>query len=289
MRRTTLVLLLSLFTILFWSSQCSSQKESQQENKTYSNTNSEKTFNIAIYNGCGIDGVADKIRIRLSNDGYKVVKVDNWKDKKGKDDFTVRVSSVIYGRQTIKGDAEKLAQILSIRFVDFRPDIMPTNIDIAILIGREFVNRIDEKTEKMITDWSDAYVLFTPPPDTFKDGIFIDLSNHSITLVRGGNIIKQYPCATGIENPTPTGEYTITVKLVHPTWYWQGKAIPPGPENGLGTRFLGISKKGYGIHGTNEPESIGRNASHGCIRMNNADVEELYELVNVGDKVLIVE
>ncbi|MGQ9706439.1 MAG: L,D-transpeptidase family protein [bacterium] len=289
MRTTAIILIFSLFALLFSASNCTSQKETPQENKTNFATIEEKSLNVSIYNGCGISGIADKLRVRLSKENYKIVKVDNWKDKKGNDDFSVRVSQIIYARETIKDDAEKLAKTLSIRFIDFRPDIVPTFTDIIILIGKDFTNGIDEKTEEMIANWSNAYVIFTPPPDDFKSGIFIDLSNHSITLVRGSTIIKQYPCATGIENPTPTGEYTITVKLANPTWYWQGKAIPPGPDNGLGTRFLGISKKGYGIHGTNEPESIGRNASHGCIRMNNADVEELYELVNVGDKVMIVE
>jgi len=289
MKKSALVLILSLFTVLFWSSHCSSQKEAPQENRTSSDTGKEKAIKISIYNGSGKEGVADDLRLSLSTEGYKIITVDNWKDKKGNNDFTVRVSQIMYAKESAKSEAEKLAERLSIRFVDSRPDIVPEYTDIAILIGKDFGNGIDEKTEEMIKNWSDAYVVLTPPPDTFKDGIFIDLSNHSITLVRSGNIIKQYPCATGTENPTPTGEYTITVKLVNPTWYWQGKAIPPGPDNGLGTRFLGISKKGYGIHGTNEPESIGRNASHGCIRMNNADVEELHELVNVGDKVLIVE
>jgi lipoprotein-anchoring transpeptidase ErfK/SrfK len=63
--------------------------------------------------------------------------------------------------------------------------------------------------------------------------------------------------------------------------------VPPGPSNPLGTRWLGLSVKGFGIHGTNVPQSIGKNASHGCIRMRNSDVEELFELVQVGDAVEI--
>ena len=68
----------------------------------------------------------------------------------------------------------------------------------------------------------------------------------------------------------------------------KGRVVPPGKANPLGTRWLGLSKKGYGIHGTNAPGSIGRNASHGCIRMRNRDVEELFELVAVGDMVELV-
>ena len=65
--------------------------------------------------------------------------------------------------------------------------------------------------------------------------------------------------------------------------------IPPGKANPLGTRWIGLSRKGYGIHGTNNPRSIGRRASHGCIRMRNRDVEELFEMVAVGDRVEISE
>ena len=61
--------------------------------------------------------------------------------------------------------------------------------------------------------------------------------------------------------------------------------IPPGKANPLGTRWLGLSRKGYGIHGTNQPRSIGWRASHGCIRMRNPDIEELFELVRAGDVV----
>lgn len=268
---------------------CGNQKGVYSENNTKSADERTGEIDIGIFNGCGIDGLADKVRLKIQREGYKVVKVDNWKDKKGNDDFSVRVSQVMYANPRFREDAEQLAQMLSIRFVDFRPDLMPSYLDIALLIGKDFEGDMDEETEKMCENWSNAYVLFTPPPEGFTDGVLIDISNHSITLVRNGEVEKQYPCATGIDNPTPTGKYTITVKLIDPTWYWEGRAIPPGPENGLGTRFLGISLKGYGIHGTNEPESIGRDASHGCIRMYNEDIEELYELVKVGDIVLIQE
>jgi len=64
--------------------------------------------------------------------------------------------------------------------------------------------------------------------------------------------------------------------------------VAPGPANPLGTRWMGLGYKGYGIHGTNRPHSIGKAASHGCIRMRNHDVEELFELVQVGDPVDLV-
>jgi len=64
--------------------------------------------------------------------------------------------------------------------------------------------------------------------------------------------------------------------------------VLPGPHNPVGTRWMGLSKAGYGIHGTNEPMSIGKAASHGCIRMAKADLEELYPLVSEGDTVELV-
>ena len=82
----------------------------------------------------------------------------------------------------------------------------------------------------------------------------------------------------------------ITVKLIDPHWYKTGAVVPPGsPENILGSRWLGISKERYGIHGTTEPESIGKQVTAGCIRMLNNEVEELYVIVPSGTKVTIVD
>ena len=63
--------------------------------------------------------------------------------------------------------------------------------------------------------------------------------------------------------------------------------IPPGESNPLGPRWVGFNKKGYGIHGTNAPRSIGKAASHGCIRMRNRDILQFFAMVNVGDTVEI--
>jgi lipoprotein-anchoring transpeptidase ErfK/SrfK len=95
-----------------------------------------------------------------------------------------------------------------------------------------------------------------------------------------------FPTAVGApRTPSPSGSFEIVHRIPDPTWYTKGKVVPPGKNNPLGTRWLGLSQKGYGIHGTNNPSSIGRNASHGCVRMRNRDVEELFEMVSVGDPV----
>ena len=87
------------------------------------------------------------------------------------------------------------------------------------------------------------------------------------------------------KSPSPRGTFQIVNSIADPTWYTKGKIVPPGKCNPLGTRWIGLSRKGYGIHVTNRPNSIGRNASHGCIRMRNREVEELFKMVAVGDQV----
>ena len=116
--------------------------------------------------------------------------------------------------------------------------------------------------------------------------IVISIPDRSLAVIEAGRIRKVYPTAVGATStPTPSGSYRIIQRGSNPTWYTKGRVVPPGNSNPLGTRWIGLSVKGYGIHGTNNPSSIGHNASHGCIRMRNHDVEELFELVAIGDAV----
>jgi lipoprotein-anchoring transpeptidase ErfK/SrfK len=116
--------------------------------------------------------------------------------------------------------------------------------------------------------------------------IVISIPDRSLAVVESGRVVKVYPTAVGASGtPSPAGSYRIVQRVPNPTWYKKGRIVPPGKSNPLGTRWLGLSAKGYGIHGTNSPASIGHNASHGCIRMHNRDVEELFELVAIGDPV----
>ena len=118
--------------------------------------------------------------------------------------------------------------------------------------------------------------------------IQIDKSKNVLVLYSNDEAVKKYSVATGKKNCTPVGEFKITDKLLNPTWFKTGAILPPGsPENALGTRWMGFDKPAYGIHGTIEPKSIGTQASEGCIRMLNEEVEELYSLVPVGTKVTI--
>jgi lipoprotein-anchoring transpeptidase ErfK/SrfK len=116
--------------------------------------------------------------------------------------------------------------------------------------------------------------------------IVVSIPDRKLAVVEDDRVVKVYSTAVGKPTtPSPEGTFTIVTQIPEPTWYTKGRVVPPGKANPLGTRWIGLSKKGYGIHGTNAPGSIGRNASHGCIRMRNHDVEELFEIVAVGDVV----
>jgi lipoprotein-anchoring transpeptidase ErfK/SrfK len=119
--------------------------------------------------------------------------------------------------------------------------------------------------------------------------LVVSIPDRKIVLMEDGHVVKVYSIAVGKKStPSPDGSFHIATRIVKPTWYKPDKAVGPGPANPLGTRWMGLGYKGYGIHGTNMPNSIGKAASHGCIRMRNHDVEELFELVQVGDPVELV-
>lgn len=126
-------------------------------------------------------------------------------------------------------------------------------------------------------------------PPAVTRTIVVSLEDRRLALVENGVVKKVYPVAVGRgTSPSPTGTFTIVTRVTRPTYYHEGKVIPPGPMNPVGTRWMGLSDKGYGIHGTNEPHSIGKAASHGCIRMGRRDLENLFAQVRTGDVVVIV-
>lgn len=121
-----------------------------------------------------------------------------------------------------------------------------------------------------------------------KREVIVSIADRKLALLEDGEIVKVYPVAVGkTTTPSPTGDFTVVNRLTDPTYYHKGQVIPAGPANPLGNRWIGLSQKGYGIHGTNQPRSIGKAASHGCIRMAKADLEELFELLRPGDTVSI--
>ncbi len=130
--------------------------------------------------------------------------------------------------------------------------------------------------------------------------VVISRAGHRLTLYRAVNgrarVVGTYGVAVGTaEYPTPRGLFSIITMQRHPWWYppdsdWAKgeKPVPPGPDNPLGTRWMGISSPGVGIHGTPNAASIGYSASHGCIRMRIPDAERLFQQVRIGTPVLIV-
>jgi lipoprotein-anchoring transpeptidase ErfK/SrfK len=122
-----------------------------------------------------------------------------------------------------------------------------------------------------------------------KRVIVVSLEDRKLALVEDGQVKKVYAVAIGKPTtPSPSGTFTIARRVKNPTYSHNGKTVLPGRGNPVGTRWMGLNVKGYGIHGTNEPKSIGKAASHGCIRMSQKDLEEMYELVSVGDTVELV-
>jgi lipoprotein-anchoring transpeptidase ErfK/SrfK len=118
--------------------------------------------------------------------------------------------------------------------------------------------------------------------------VLVSIPDRKLAVVEQGRVIHSFSVAVGAANsPSPTGEFRIVSRLKDPTYYHPGVVMPAGPDNPIGPRWVGLDRKGFGIHGTNEPRSIGKAASHGCIRLRNRDVEEFFRMVSVGDLVRI--
>jgi lipoprotein-anchoring transpeptidase ErfK/SrfK len=127
--------------------------------------------------------------------------------------------------------------------------------------------------------------------------IVIHRGTNRLYLYNGTHLVRVFPVATGQAAwPTPLGSFQIVVKQKNPWWFpptqdsWAAgaKPVPPGPNNPLGTRWMGLSAPGVGIHGTDEPWSIGHSESHGCIRMQVLSAEWLFNRVRIGTPVFIV-
>lgn len=117
--------------------------------------------------------------------------------------------------------------------------------------------------------------------------ILLNLASRILTLYQGDVKIRMYPVGVGKpDTPSPIGHYRVTTKEVNPTWIDPDSStvIPSGPDCPLGYRWMGLFGN-YGIHGTNVPSSIGGYVSHGCIRMHEADVEDLYDHTPLGTPV----
>ena len=131
---------------------------------------------------------------------------------------------------------------------------------------------------------------------SFGPVIVIRRGSNRLYLYKGMRFQRVFGVATGQSvYPTPLGRWHVVVMARNPWWYppnsaWAKgeKPVPPGPGNPLGTRWMGLSASGVGIHGTPDDASIGYSASHGCIRMHIPDAEWLFNHVTVGTTVFIV-
>lgn len=127
-----------------------------------------------------------------------------------------------------------------------------------------------------------------------KQGFVVNLTERVLYFYRDGRPERAYPVTIGMRGwETPTGDFTIVNRRKNPTWFpprWaiEEKPVPPGPDNPLGDRWMGLSAPGYGIHATNVPSSIGRYSSHGCLRTYPEHAHELYELAPIGTPVKII-
>jgi hypothetical protein len=120
----------------------------------------------------------------------------------------------------------------------------------------------------------------------------VDVHQHALVAWFGDVALSAYRVGLGKDERTPLGTFVIKVKQEDPAWFFDGRVIPHGdPENILGTRWMGFDDQpgamGFGIHGTMAPDSIGFSESMGCVRMRNHEVEELFQLVARGTRVVI--
>lgn len=218
---------------------------------------------VEIYNGLGRSDVCREVAGKLPPGWFATT--DVYRGAGGRISFGEKETRVL-ADESQRGAAEEVVRVLGCGRVDAAPGAKT----VKVIVGADAAGAV--------------------PPGAPVDGVFVKKSEKAVYFLVGGKVAQTWPCAIGKpETPTPTGTFKVTVTLEKPVWYWQGKAIPPGPENGLGDWFIGISKKGYGIHGTNEPASIGTAASHGCIRMYNEDAGALVKLVQPGTVVVITD
>ncbi len=120
--------------------------------------------------------------------------------------------------------------------------------------------------------------------------ILINKSQNVLFLKSGEEVLKIYHVSTGKDNITPVGTFKIAAKIEKPVWFKNGGPPIPSesPENELGSRWMGFdTDPHYGIHGTLHPDTIGQQVTAGCVRMTNHDVEELFDILPVGTKVVI--
>ncbi|WP_088893801.1 L,D-transpeptidase [Leptolyngbya ohadii] len=130
-------------------------------------------------------------------------------------------------------------------------------------------------------------------PESEEVRLLLRLRERKVYVYRGKALISRYPVAVGRAGwETPTGSFRVIQMLENPGWTnpFTGEVVSPGPQNPLGERWIAFWTNGeqyIGFHGTPDRESVGRAASHGCVRMFNEHIRDLYSLVAIGTSVTV--
>jgi lipoprotein-anchoring transpeptidase ErfK/SrfK len=193
-------------------------------------------------------------------------------------------------------DWQKKTEELNIKLL-FSPALTPKSIIYQIRPGDTLskIAREHKTTTELIMKSNNINDALIIPGRKIKIwsvpfNILVDKSQNILLLKNNEEIIKAYIVSTGKNNCTPAGTFKIVNKLSNPTWFKAGAVVPPqSADNVLGTRWMGFDLAGYGIHGTIEPKELGKQVTQGCVRLSNADVEELYGIVPVGTEVTVME
>ena len=220
-------------------------------------------------------------------------------------DFTQDVA-ITYPRRGAKGFVQGLASSINRDARDAELDYSTGWVKIVEdRTGREVaVKKSLRSLQNALTQGTEAAQLKvreTRPAitaDAFDQVLLTRIGENKLYLYEDGKITNEWTVATGLpEYPTPTGLFEVTELRYMPTWVnpapdgWGAdmpESIPPGPSNPLGLRAINWSADGIRFHGTSATYSLGYNASHGCVRMSNEDVIELYDMVEVGTPIVSV-
>ena len=193
-----------------------------------------------------------------------------------------------YEQKVEKEHKEKEQKLINDKFMnmkegtlEFRKEVLRFQASTNLIVD----GSLGPSTKKALTE-NKKYKDSIENPPSKGEWIAIDFDLRNLTLYKGSEVVKKYPVTIGKNgSKTPSGKTQIVNKTKNRRWNGAGKYKPiagGSPKNPLGPRWLGLSSNigsGYGIHGTNDEWSIGKNASLGCIRMLNDDVVELYDIV----------
>lgn len=201
------------------------------------------------------------------------------------------IIEVIPASRTIRRNFEPVDLPHPTRIIDGRLHLPVRGLESVLPIEATW----NEQARTWILACGDRRMRVAAPEDLFE--ITIDRSDRTLTVCYAGRQLVRWSCCVGAGNNSPIGTWRIQNKAQWAPWraYW-GEYIPGGsPRNPLGARWLGTTARGWetgrsiGIHGTNQPSSIGRRISGGCIRLTNAHAIEMYNTIPIGAIVIIRE